>query len=54
MVFATQVEARCVEDERAELRVVAGVGSSVVLLDVQVAMAHAADRTPVEAAEVYD
>src|SRR5260370_34936725 len=43
-----------VEDEGAELCVVAGVGAGIVLLEVEAAVAHAADGTPVESAEVND
>src|SRR5260370_18254348 len=52
--FAARIEAGCVEDEGGGLCVVAGVGAGAVLLDVEAAVAHAADGTPVESAEVND
>lgn len=54
LYFAARLEARGVEDEGAKLSVIAGVGAGVIFFDVQAAMAHAPDGTPIKAAEMHN
>src|SRR5207237_1142678 len=52
--FAAQRTIRCSQDEHPELRVVAGIRTGVVLLNMHPGMANAAYRPPQKSPEMHN